>query len=102
MSTPSAQTANFLEPSFGDALRVWWAWFWRSILIMSVVGAVVGYLAAKAAMALDIPQDTGVLVSGVAGGALGCLGSIYVMKAILKKTFRKFTIRLVPHKPRYG
>ena len=101
MSTPS-DPPTFLEPTFGDALRVWWAWFWRSVLIMTAVGAIVGYLAAQAAMGLDIPQDTGVLVSSVAGGGLGCLGSVFVMKAILKKKFRKFTVRLVSHKPRYG
>jgi hypothetical protein len=102
MSAPAGPPANFLEPTFADAARVWWAWFWRSMLIMTAVGALVGYLAAKLAIALDIPQDTGVLLSSVAGGGLGLLGSIYVMKVILKKEFRKFSIRLIPHKPRYG
>jgi hypothetical protein len=87
-----------LDVTWTRAMKVWWALVWRAALAGLVVGAILGALGGIG-VALTGRGDPGTV-----GGALGTIGSlpasIYVVRQILRKRFRDFTIRLVPTGPR--
>ena len=65
-----------IEPTRALALKIWWAFLWRSLVFALLSGFAVGFLFALAALALKFPPETVSAVSGLFGVLLGALLSV--------------------------
>jgi hypothetical protein len=99
MNTPITPGVNLLEPTFERAASVWWAIFWRAALLGGGGGFVIGLIAGIAGQMANIPQANMRSVILVLGVAVGIPAGIFAVQLVLRKTFREFTIRLVPREP---
>jgi hypothetical protein len=84
------------EFTWGRVLRIWWAWFWRAGIFSVVLGFLLGAIGGFIVGASGRP-DLGAPV----GAALGGLGSVpvslFVLGIVLRKRYRQFSIKVVPH-----
>ncbi len=98
--TPETKPVRFLEPTFGRAARVWWAWVWRLI----VFGGAAGLFGSLVLSISGIPQHISQSAAQALGAGIGVVLAIpigiWVFQMILEKNFREFRVRLVPNAPR--
>ena len=84
-----------LEVTWQRALRVWWSYTWRTLVFSILLGIVLGATAGIALGAMGKAH-----LARRAGETLGQLGtipvSLLVMRMVLRKQFKEFSIRLVP------
>ena len=89
-----AQSVYAAEVTTSRALTVWWAMMWRAILLGVLAGAVLGAIAGFGAAVVGRVD-----MSQTAGGVAGYLGSIpvsfIVLRSVLRKQYKTFTIRMV-------
>lgn len=82
--------------TWGRIIRIWWAFIWRGILYGAILGGVLGGIGGLIVGMAGRP-DLGAIV----GAALGWLGSIpvslLVLGIALRKRYRQFSIKLMPH-----
>jgi hypothetical protein len=87
-------TDDYIQPTLGHGLRIWWAFYWRNTLVALVLalqmGAAVQWLGNKG-MVSDWMRPW-VLQFG--NYALNYIPAIFVMYYIVRKRFRSFRIRL--------
>lgn len=85
-----------LEIRWNLVLRVWWSYFWRATLLGLVAGFILGAIAGFLVALLGRPE-----LGPRLGGALGYLAqipvSMVVLRMVLRKRYKTFSIRLVPH-----
>lgn len=102
--SPSQQPAadaspSELSPTLGLAARFWWGWAWRMVL-WSLAIIVLWLLVAYGLDAVGFPQRIGYYLGLVVGSLLVTLApflvSLFVMKGLLQKDFKTFSVRLVP------
>ena len=83
-----------LEVTWSRTLQVWWSYAWRCVLLSMLLGIVLGAIGGFIVGILGRPQ-----LGGIVGAVLGYLGwipvSIVMLKVILKKKFKTFSIELV-------
>jgi len=87
-----------LETTFGRTTKVWWAYFWRSIvagigstLVGVIVGGILGFLLGLTGIPQALIQYTVFFTQVV----IGIAASILVMKIILEKSFGNFRLALI-------
>jgi uncharacterized membrane protein AbrB (regulator of aidB expression) len=87
-----------LEVTWNRALRVWWSWFWRSIVMTIaamfcgfIAGAVLGVIGAILKLPIQAIQVGG----GILGGAIGLVFTLFPIKMILGKDFGEFRLVLL-------
>ena len=90
---------RFLEPTFGRAARIWWAWLWRSILFGGAAGLFGSLVLSISGIAERISQNAAQALSMGVGVALAIPVGIWVFQMILEKNFGEFQLRLVPKSP---
>ena len=85
---------DYIQPTLGHGLRIWWAFYWRNTLVALV-------LALQLAAAVQWLGDKGMvsarmrpLVLQVGNYALNYIPAIFVLYYIVRKRFRSFRIRL--------
>ncbi len=98
MSELSAPNANFLEPTFGRATMVWWAFMWRALVFGVGAGFVVGFVEGVIGVLLKIATANVRMVAQASGLLVAIPISIYAVQLVLRKRFGEFTIRLQPTK----
>ena len=85
---------NRLAVNWENTLTIWWSFIWRTILLGALLGGVLGFFGGVFVGVMGRP-DWG----GPVGAILGYLGSIpvsiYVMRKILQKPYKIFSIWLV-------
>ena len=92
LSAPSVN--DYIQPTLGHGLRIWWAYFWRNTAISFVLGALFGAAAAFAAQKNHFTLNRRILVFG--GYAIEYLTAIFVVHFIVQKRYRSFRIILTP------
>lgn len=87
-----------LEVTWGRAVRIWWSYFWRSLigilaamLIGGVVGGIAGFLLGMLGAPVGLVKSVGLLIGASAGIAM----SVFPIKLILGKDFGEFRLVLV-------
>lgn len=88
-----------LEITFGRLMRVWWAWFWRNVLILIfgllpvslVLGLIVGFLMGLA----GVQPGVGRWISMGLGMLVGAVASIIPIWLILGERYGNFRLVLV-------
>ncbi len=96
MSTPVLPNHPGLAPTFKRAAIIWWAWLWRSLLL-GLGGSIFISLVVGISGILNHASDTAgrAIAMGLAIIVSVPLG-IWAFQMVLEKSFREFTIRLVP------
>ena len=86
--------ATVLEVTWRRALIIWWSLLWRSAVFAGLLGALLGGIGGVV-VAVEGRPDLGATV----GRFLGQLGaipvSLFVLRWVLRKRFKGFSIRLV-------
>ncbi|PJB23140.1 MAG: hypothetical protein CO113_18860 [Elusimicrobia bacterium CG_4_9_14_3_um_filter_62_55] len=84
-----------LEPTRQLALKIWWAFIWRAVIIAVLGGFAVGVVFGALSVAIRVDPQALNGVSGLLGLGIGAVVSIEVMFRILKKKFNGFEIALL-------
>ncbi|GHD66022.1 hypothetical protein [Jeongeupia chitinilytica] len=92
-----------LEMTWRRAIRVWWAYAWRVLVLTLLAGAVFGItagvivaiLAGNAGASADIPR----LALAAFGTLLGAVLSLVSMKCVLGCNFGEFRVALISNTP---
>jgi len=83
-----------IEVTWGATLRVWWSYCWRVTLFSMILGFILGFIGGFVMGIMGKPE-----MSGMVGGILGFLGtiplSIWVLKKILGKKYKGFSVALI-------
>lgn len=105
MDTPLSIDSGFVEPSVERVIVVWWAWFWRMFLLGFVGAACIAFLfgiiVAVAHIHISAPVPTQRpspdfrLVLFVPIFLASLAAQVWAFQLVLKKNFKKFSIRLV-------
>jgi hypothetical protein len=88
-------TADYIQPNFGHALRIWWALFWRSTLVGGILGIGLGLLVGRLYQYGDLPLGAVAPTARYGGYVLNYAVAFFVMYYVLHKTFRRFRVALV-------
>ena len=96
MSTSFTNNTNFLEPTYKRVFVVWWALLWRSVLWPIGPGVAVAFIEAFIEARIGIPDAIMRYLPFISGVIIGLLVEMYVIRSVLRKRFREFSIRLVP------
>jgi xanthosine utilization system XapX-like protein len=84
-----------LEPTRKLALKVWWSFIWRAVLLAIAAGFAVGVVFGALSLMLRVDPQALNGVSGLLGLGIGAVVSIEVMYRILRKKFNGFEIALI-------
>jgi hypothetical protein len=98
MSASSTPNVTFLEPTFKRAAIVWWAWFWRTLLLSMAATLLIGLAEGVVLSFAGAPSVVLQFLPIVSGAIAGVPVAIYVLQVILRKNFKEFTICLNPMK----
>src|SRR5689334_16895675 len=85
---------NILEMTWRRTLVVWWALLWRSALFSGVLGAVLGFVGGVV-VALRGRPDLSATVGRILGQLASLPVSLIVLRRILRKDFKDFSVRLI-------
>jgi hypothetical protein len=85
-----------LELTWGRVLSVWWLVAWRGLVGSLLIGAAIGFVIGLVGFAAGVTLDAIQLISTVAGGLVGLLWAIVVVRMALKKKYGEFRLALVP------
>lgn len=86
-----------LEITWERTLRIWWAFFWRSMIAMVVAmgcGYVMGFIVGFVLALLGASKELIVLVVTPLGFMIGACISVFPLKMILGKNFGEFRLVL--------
>lgn len=89
---------NEIKPTFKHALRVWWSYLWRNLLMIvaaMLVGGIVGAVLGGVLGVLGVPLETIKLIVAPIGAVIGLALSIFPIYWILGKDFGSFRLILV-------
>lgn len=84
-----------LKPTRGIALRVWWAFIWRSLLGALGTGFVVGLALGVLSQLAGLGQGIVESLAAALGLMIGLAVSVEVMYRVLQKSFKHFEIALI-------
>jgi len=79
-----------IEPTWRMALRIWWSWQWRTILVSVGIGLLLDVWTKFWFGGLN--PDVRVAIAYVMWVAVG----VYFFKDLLQRNFKKFRVLLVP------
>jgi hypothetical protein len=91
----TTQSDPLFAPSFGDGVRIWWAWFWRYFLLTFALGLVLGFALGIAGAAAGMNTAELKMIALSLNLLLIVLVSFLVLLFILRHEFRMFRIRLL-------
>lgn len=85
-----------LDVTWGRVISVWWLVVWRGMLGGMLLGFVVGFLIGMVGFFVGLSLQAVNILSTVAGGVVGLLWAIVVVRMALKKQYGEFRLALVP------
>jgi hypothetical protein len=82
--------------SWGNVLTIWWAFFWRWLVFGILATLILAIIGGTVVWVIGAPH-----LAGPVGAVLGFLAtfavSLYAMRIALSKTYRHFSVRLIPY-----
>ncbi len=91
-----------LKITFERLIRVWWAYFWRSAIVLvsgALLGTMSGFVVGFVLGSLGVPLTAIRLVTGSIGAFIGLGLSVVPIRMILGKDFGEFRLILVATHP---
>ena len=96
-ANPSPATPAPVEPTWGQAMRVWWSWQWRVIFTMILLDMFISLGLGGLREKVGLTRGEFGTVSLVLSFVLTALVSIYILKDVLDKDFGKFRVCIIPN-----
>ncbi len=90
-----AALSNYIQPSFGHGLRIWWAFFWPTYLIAIIVTIAVNFTVKLGYENSHIPASVAGPILKYDNFVLPYIIGLFVMDYILGKKFRHFRVALL-------
>ena len=84
-----------LEVTWLLATKVWWSFIWRASLFSIVTGLLLAVVLGVITVSLGYTADDVRLYNTLIGGLLGIGISIWVMKMILSKKFKGYSLAIL-------
>lgn len=84
-----------VEVTWPIALRVWWSYTWRLVLITFVVVFLGSISFGFISVILPFSKEVLSVVANILGFLLTVIPQIYVIKKLLTKKYKKFSISVV-------
>jgi hypothetical protein len=94
----ATEDSAYIQPNFGHGLRIWWAFFWPTSLIATIVTIASNYLLRRFYETSDVP---GYLIGPVMkydAILFTYVAALFVMDYLLQKNFRHFRLALLSHR----
>lgn len=93
-SVPAA-LSNYIQPTFGHGLHIWWAFFWPTSLIAVILTIAVNFVVKLAWENSHISTSAAAPILKYGNYVLSYIVAIFVMDYILDKKFRHFRVALL-------
>lgn len=87
-------SSSYVQPTLGHALRVWWAFYWRSTLFSLVIVFFSSLVLDIAGQAAGLPKPLMLLAARVATLVVAFTVALFAMQRVLRKNFQRFRIGL--------
>jgi len=94
MLNARSPSSSYIQPTLGHALRVWWAFYWRSTLFGFVIVFVISLLLGIAGRAAGLSQPLILLAARVESLVVTFIVTLFAMQRVLRKNFQRFRIGL--------
>ena len=98
----SSPLENYIQPTLGLGLRIWWAYYWPTSLVSLIAIGVVTFLVRNAWENMVIPGYVVLWSSRILPFVITYGFSVLTIRYVLGKNFRSFRIALLPRDPRSG
>jgi hypothetical protein len=93
---PGRALETFLEVTWGRTIKVWWSMVWRAALFAGIGGGLLGFVLGFIMGMAGASQELIGTVCFWVGVLFGIPIGIWVVRAVLKKSWSDFRIALVP------
>jgi uncharacterized membrane protein YeaQ/YmgE (transglycosylase-associated protein family) len=84
-----------IEVTWLLALKVWWSYTWRSVILGLIGSFIPTFFIGFIGAVVGVPKEPISVICGIIGGVIGLIISIYVMKKILSKKYKAFSVALI-------
>lgn len=96
LSPRASSTDNYVQPNLASGLRVWWAYYWPTLLISIFLISLLTFFLRKALENAVVSRQFVGWVSQILPYGVLCLVSMLGIYRILTKKFSSFYIALLP------
>ncbi|WP_139172630.1 hypothetical protein [Onishia taeanensis] len=87
-----------VEVTWRRALIVWWSYVWRLLVFSMLVIVVIGFLCGFIFKALEADPEVAGVTAGVLGYMAAIFLSVFILKKVLNKKYKTFSVVIVPEK----
>jgi hypothetical protein len=94
----ATQETSYIQPTFHDGLRIWWALFWPTTLIAGILTAALNYSLRRIYQEADIPGSVLGPLMKFDPYVLTYIVALFVMDYVLEKNFRHFRLGLLSNR----
>ena len=98
----SSPLENYVQPTLGHGLRIWWAYYWPTSLVSLFVTVFLTFLLRKAWESVLISAPVVVWSSRILPYVVVYGFSVFTIRYVLGRSFRSFRVALLPRDPRDG
>lgn len=91
----ATQETGYIQPTFGDGLRIWWAFFWPTSLIAGILTAAVNYSLLRIYQNSDIPGNVLRPILKLDPYVFTYIVALFVMDYVLQKKFKHFRMGML-------
>jgi len=84
-----------VDLTYGNTLRIWWAFMWRAVLFSTILGFVLGFIGAFTIGPFVEPETGRKIVAPILGYLGSIPVSIWVLNEILSKKYKTFSVALI-------
>jgi hypothetical protein len=102
LSGASLHQENYIQPNLGHGLRIWWAYYWPTFLISSVIIGVLTVVLRKAWENVMISGQVVLWADRILPYVVIAVVSVLGIRRILGKKFRSFYVALLPSEAAFG
>jgi len=93
-TNPEMTWSDTLEVTWSRTMKIWWSYIWRCMLFTMIPSFVLGFIGAIIFVLMGRHELVGMFTS-ILGSLLSIPVSIIVLKIILQKEFKEFSIYLI-------
>ncbi|MGC0775460.1 MAG: hypothetical protein WB543_21175 [Candidatus Acidiferrum sp.] len=95
ISVPDSALNDYIQPNLGHALRIWWAYYWPTMVISFLLGVLLRGVVRLLYENFIISANPLVPVVGYGPYVINYVVAFFMIRYVLGKTFRHFRLGLI-------
>jgi len=95
VASAAAPPSNYIQPTLNHGLRIWWAYFWPTTLVVAVLSFCVAYWLRVVYQDVLVSATVFIWVARLQGYVLTYLVGIFGIHYVLRRRFQRFRIALI-------